>query len=115
VADSTRQPVDQYPDLTEKETRRVSPTVVLRKRKPTNEFTTSKHPSMVWDYSIQREVWPNGKPDALIEASQHTGHKYDTIDKSGHPFALGNIDMGGAPDAVGERLFMRSPPKKMLK
>jgi hypothetical protein len=108
-------PVGRYPKLAEKRTVRVSPTVVLREREPTNDFTTSKHPAMIWDYSIQRHVWPNGNPKALIEASQSTGHKYDPINKSGRPFALGNIDVGGAPDTKGERLFLDPPPKKMLR
>ncbi len=87
----------------------------MRRRNPTNEFTTHKHPAMIWDYSIQREVWPNGNPNALIEASQQTGHKHDTINKSGRPFALGNIDVGGAPDTKGDPFWVHAPPKKMLK
>jgi hypothetical protein len=93
----------------------VSRTTVMRERPPTNDFLTAKNPAMVWDYSQQRPVWPNGKPDALIEATQQTGTKYDTINKSGRPFALGNIDVGAAPDPRGEPLFVKAPPKRMLR
>src|ERR1700690_1881391 len=85
-----------------KETLRVSATTVMRFRQPTNEWTTAHANCYVWDYADQRKVWPNGKPDALIEATQATGTKYDTMNRSGHPFALGNIELGGdAEEANG--------------
>lgn len=115
MAESKRTHVGHFPKFSEKETLRVSKTTILRRRNPTNEFTTSKHPAMIWDYSVQRMVWPNGSPRALIEASSKTGHKYDTINRSGRPFALGNIDVGGAPDTKGDLLHVKAPPKRMLK
>ncbi len=115
MAKSNRTRVDKYPNLEEKAALSISPTITQRHRHPTNEFTTSKHPAMVWDYSRQRQVWPNGDPKALIESSSHTGHKYDTMNKSGRPFALGNMDMGGAPDTQGDSLWVTPPKKKMLR
>lgn len=102
--------------LNKKQALRVSATTVMREREPSNEFLTSKNPSMVWDYSQQRRVWPNGDPNALIEATQKTGTKYDTINRSGRPFALGNIEVGGdMADPRGDPLFVKAPSKKMLK
>jgi hypothetical protein len=102
--------------LNKKETLIVSATTVMRQRPPTNDFLTSKNPSMVWDYSQQRRVWPNGNPNALIEATQQTGTKYDTINKSGRPFALGNMEIGGdAQETNGDPLFEKATRKKMLK
>lgn len=99
-----------------KEVLRTSPTVVMRFRQPTNPFTAGKVHTMVFDYADQRPVWPNGKPDALIEATQQSGTKYDTINRSGHPFALGNIELGGdAAETNGDPPFTRVPSKKMLK
>ena len=115
MAKSKRSHVGHFPKFEEKESVRTSATSILRRRNPTNEFTASKHPAMIWDYSIQRKVWPNGNPRALIEASSQTGHKYDTINKSGRPFALGNMDIGGAPDTKGDPLHVKAPPKRMLK
>jgi hypothetical protein len=102
--------------LNKKQALRVSATTVMREREPSNGFLTTKAPAMVWDYSHQRKVWPNGNPRALIEATQQTGTKYDTINKSGRPFALGNIEVGGdMADPRGDPLFVKAPSKKMLR
>jgi hypothetical protein len=99
-----------------KETLRVSATTVMRFRQPTNEHTAANVPCFVWDYGDQRQVWPNGDPNALIEATQKTGTRYSTMNRSGHPYALGNIELGGdAEEANGEPLLGKAPPKKMLK
>ncbi len=116
---STPTPIDPYPQLEggTKKTLTLSATTVLRRREPTNEQTARNHPNMVWDYQDQRHVWPNGKPHALIEATQSTGREanYDTINKSGHPFALGQIMLGGSPEMPGQPLGHTSNQKKMLK
>jgi hypothetical protein len=92
---------DPYPEVTggDKEALRISTTSTLRKRTPTNLNTAAKVPNFVFDHSRQVPVWPNGKPDALIESTHATrsNDNYDTMNRSGRPFALG-VDVGGSPD-----------------
>lgn len=107
--------VDRNPDLAEKKTRRLSPNLTLRRREPTADMAiVAKHPNMVWDYQNQQRVWPNGDPRALIEATQKTGTKYDTINRSGHPFALKQREIGGSPDTRGQ-LYARPQRLGLLK
>jgi hypothetical protein len=102
--------IDPFPNIkTDKEALRTSTSTTLRKRPPTNEFTASKNVNMVWDFTEQQKVWPDGKPKSLIEATQTTSNTpYKTMNKSGHPFALG-VQVGGSPDDPGHAYLK---PKK---
>jgi hypothetical protein len=108
---------DPFPKLSggTKETMVVSGTSVLRRREPTNTQTMSKMTNMVWDYSKQQKVWPDGKPNALIESTHatHSNENYRTINRSGRPYALG-VQVGGSPDDGG-RVYSESAPLKILK
>lgn len=112
-------PIDPHPRVNgsgSKCTLTLSATTVLRRREPTADDHIARNmTNMVWDYSEQRHVWPNGRPSALIEATQSTGGtKYDTINKSGHPFALGRIMVGGAPDNGGHPLGTQAATRKKM-
>ena len=92
----------------------LSSNTVLRRREPTNPFVASKFTNMVFDHSKQLAVWPDGKPNALIEASQSTGtSSYRTINRSGHPYALMDTFVGGSPDARGNPFGKRRALKDM--
>lgn len=118
----TRNPprvIDPYPkvDCDEKRSMRLSGTTVLRRREPTNPAVAQNHPNMVWDYSRQMRVWPDGKPDSLIESTNFTGsrpHAMKTMNRSGRPYALG-VMVGGSPDQAGSRDLNLRPRKKIVK
>jgi hypothetical protein len=108
--------VSEFPKVRSgKEVLRVSPSVVMRRREPTNPHTASKLPNMVWDYTNQQKVWPDGKPNSLIEATQttHSNDNYKTMNRSGHPYALG-VFVGGSPDTPG-KAYARPPRTKVFK
>jgi hypothetical protein len=109
--------VSDFPDATQtdKLAVRTSTSTTLRRREPTNYQTASKNVNMVWDYSQQQKVWPDGRPNSLIEATQttHTNQNYRTMNKSGKPYALG-VMVGGAPDDRGTP-FEKALPAKMIK
>lgn len=117
----TAVPVDPHPIVNgsgSKHTMTLSATTVLRRREPTSDPHIARNmTNFVWDYQHLRHVWPNGDPNALIEATQATGGtQYDTINKSGRPYALGGIMVGGAPDNPGNPLGTApTKPKKMLR
>lgn len=107
----------RFPDTHqhEKTAVRTSTSTTLRHREPTNPHTSSKNVNMVWDYSRQQKVWPDGRPDSLVEATQttHTNKNYRTMNKSGKPYALG-VMVGGSPDTQGQP-YQESPPAKIIK
>lgn len=107
--------IDKYPDFHgSKETMRLSGTISLRRRDPTNSQTASKVPNYCFDHSKQMPVWPDRRPDALIENTQGVDFKsYRTMNASGRPYALG-VDVGGAPDDPGHP-FVKSGKTRIIK
>lgn len=106
--------IDAHPNLQDKESLRISATTILRKRAPTNMNTASKVPNMVFDHSNQMRIWPDKRPKALIETTQKTNeHDYRTVNRSGHPFALG-VNVGGSPDDPGHP-FLKLEKTRILK
>jgi hypothetical protein len=106
--------VDKYPDASEKTALRTSTSTTLRYRDPTNAQTASKVPNYVFDHSNQMRIWPDQRPRALIETTQkETANTYRTMNRSGHPYALG-VNVGGSPDDPGTP-FTKSRKAKVLK
>ena len=107
--------VDSHPQVSgDKKSLVLSGTGVERRREPTNDFMTSKHPNMVWDFSTQQPFWPDGNPNTLVESTQQFNvRNYRAMNRSGHPYALG-VNVGGSPDDGGES-FAKPPPAKILK
>jgi hypothetical protein len=113
-------PVSPFPDIggAGKEAMVVSATTVFRRRDPTNKQTSSHVPNFVFDHSKQSPLWPDGKPNALIESTHATGPSpsaYRTINRSGRPYALG-VHVGGSPDDfIATPRQDERPGKKILK
>jgi hypothetical protein len=105
---------DRHPlEIGEKKALRTSTSTTLRSREPTNHHTAAKNVNFVFDHSEQMRVWPDAKPDALIETTR-TGLKdtLKTMNKSGKPFALG-VNVGGSPDQRGTIFSSKSPKVKI--
>jgi hypothetical protein len=107
--------ISPYPNFGEKTALRTSTSTTLRHRPPTNPHTDSKIPNFVFDYSDQKALWPDRNPNALIENTQNVSPGgYKTINRSGHPFALG-VNVGGSPDDRGTSAISRGPRAKFTK
>lgn len=114
IKNSQRSRVDPYPKFSEKTALRTSTSTTLRHRDPTNLHTGSKVMNYVFDHSDQIPIWPDQRPSALIETTQkETRSTYRTINRSGHPFALG-VQVGGSPDDRGT-VFSQSRRAKFTK
>ena len=102
---------------TDKESFRVSSNTTMRRREPTAPHRADKAMTMVWDYSKQQKVWPNGNNKALVEATQTTGagiQNYATMNRAtGKPYALGTI-VGGSPDMPGQ-VYEKPPRGKIIR
>lgn len=94
---------EKFPDISQKETLRYGIST-LRRREPTNQFMSSKAPSMVWDFRKQMPIVPEFNRNSFIEASQSESRGTPvTMNKTGRPYALDTF-VGGSPDNQGAPL-----------
>ena len=102
---SVRDSLESMPMFIYSTSKQRSGNTVERYRSPTNPRTAAAMTQFTFDYSRQAQVFPDSRPDALIESTHKTPESsYKTINRSGETAALGALSrafIGGVPDEPG--------------